>query len=497
MWTVIKHLRANEEGNFAILTALLALPLTLSLGAAIDLSRHHSAQMHLQDIADAASLAMAISREELPAKLRKIGEGSINSNLARGTLGSVNIDELIVDEQQIDLRLSGTVETTFMGLAGFETMPVEASALAKREATGTVEVALVLDNTYSMIGPGTSGEKIASLKEASAGLVETLMTNNSDGAIRIGLVPYADYVNVGVKYRNASWLAIEPRRERTCRTIKSEKSCKQHAPTYSCKKSVDGIEMDGTCGGQCIQEETIVYTPPKEVCDAPDTREWYGCVGSRKDGPTSFPNRVHDQYQSITYPGLIDSSQKCLNPIVTLTDNKRELLEAIKGMVVERPWYRPLTYIPSGLIWGQNMLSASQPLSEAADYDPKNRKPRKIMILMTDGANTMMFHPSSGRHGEVRGGSKDDSELSAGDLKARRDEQKQTNADSLAICNYAKSKQIEIYTVAFMVDTAEGKALMRNCASSKDHYFDAADRAKLNAAFQGIADSISRVRLAR
>jgi Flp pilus assembly protein TadG len=488
--------RSDQSGNFAIMSAILAMPMILAVGAAIDLTRHHSAQTHLQDIADSASLAMAISREQSSPALRRVGEESIAANLNQSALRQIAIERIETNEQEIDLVLTGELKTTFMGIAGYHTMPVRAASLAKREATGTVEVALVLDNTYSMIGPGTSGQKIASLKGAASQLVETLMRDNEDGAIRIGLVPYADYVNVGVQHRNASWLAINPRNQPTCREIREETFCREHAPRYSCTTTVDGIEKPATCGGECRRQETVYYDPPRQSCSGEDKREWHGCVGSRIGGGAQ-PYRVHDGNPWVTYPGLIDGVQKCPTPITPLTDNKRRLLDALREMAVERPYHQPLTYIPSGLIWGQNVLSASAPFSEGADYDPKNRRPRKIMILMTDGANTMMVHTNSGHHGNVRGGAKEDRELSSNDLQARRKEQKQTNDDSLAICDYMKSKNTEIYTVAFMVDTDAGKALMRDCASSERHYYDAVDQTKLNAAFEAIADSISRVRLAR
>jgi len=52
-------------------------------------------------------------------------------------------------------------------------------------------------------------------------------------------------------------------------------------------------------------------------------------------------------------------------------------------------------------------------------------------------------------------------------------------------------------SVAFMVDDAAAKTMLETCATDSEHYFDASDPDKLLAAFSGIAQSLSQVRLAR
>ncbi|KTR03705.1 hypothetical protein NS365_17720 [Aureimonas ureilytica] len=73
----------------------------------------------------------------------------------------------------------------------------------------------------------------------------------------------------------------------------------------------------------------------------------------------------------------------------------------------------------------------------------------------------------------------------------------QTNNDTLSICSYAKNKKIEVYTIAFMVDNATAKDMLRLCATDAKHYFDASDRNRLLSAFSGIAKAINQVRLAQ
>ena len=214
----------------------------------------------------------------------------------------------------------------------------------------------------------------------------------------------------------------------------------------------------------------------------PTAYKWHGCVGSRMTGNT----RLNDGSATVKYPGYVETSQKCLNPILPLTSDKTTILAAINGMIINIGSYKPYTYIPAGLIWGQNLLSASQPFDEGAAYDPKNVEPRKVTVLMTDGDNTLQFRSSDGRHVAL-----------SGNAATAKTQIAKTNADAASICAYMKPNKIEIFTVAFMVDNVDAKTLLEGCATDSTHYYDASDPAALLAAFSGIAQSLSQVRLAR
>jgi len=155
-------------------------------------------------------------------------------------------------------------------------------------------------------------------------------------------------------------------------------------------------------------------------------------------------------------------------------------------MIINRGSYKPNTYIPAGLVWGVNMLSPKAPFTEGAAYDPKNLKPRKAIVLMTDGENTLKFNPSNGRHY----GFSSDAATAAKEFRT-------VNAETVRICDYAKQNNIEIFSVAFMVDNSDARTMLQTCASDPDHYFDASDNERLTVAFGKISESLSLVRLAR
>jgi hypothetical protein len=314
------------------------------------------------------------------------------------------------------------------------------------------------------------------------------MTDES-GAVRIAVVPYADYVNVGTQHRNKAWLSIPdeyrvPATEKKCETKTTKNVCVSREPTYACTKVTDGVKESSTCGGGCKKSETQNVAPYQSCTGGAAAKDykWWGCVGSRKTGDT----RLDDNSPSVPYPGYLDTSQKCLNPILQLSSDKRQILDALDAMIINIGSYKPNTYIPAGLVWGLNTLSPTEPFSEGAPYDPAQKMPRKVAVLMTDGENTLRFNTQDGRHLAFNG-----------DPDNAKGQRNLTDDDTRKICKKMKQKGIEIYAVAFMVDDEQAKEVLEGCADDKLHYFDASDSSKLIDAFGYISRSLRVVRLAR
>jgi Flp pilus assembly protein TadG len=61
------------------------------------------------------------------------------------------------------------------------------------------------------------------------------------------------------------------------------------------------------------------------------------------------------------------------------------------------------------------------------------------------------------------------------------------DTETRATCDTAKAAGVEIFTVAFMAPT-KGQTLLKYCASSTSHYYDAQDATELVAAFKEIGD---------
>jgi Flp pilus assembly protein TadG len=190
---------------------------------------------------------------------------------------------------------------------------------------------------------------------------------------------------------------------------------------------------------------------------------WEGCVGSR-DNP-------HDEQEGFSsgqrHPGI--APVNCVVPLLPLTSDISAIVSKIDSMGSEGN-----TYIPGGLLWGWNVLSSDAPFSEGmtnAQLAAKNG--RKVIVLMTDGANTIS--PTYPSH-EVGNTALSDTKLTT-------------------ICDNVKAENYAIYTVSFMVDDVNIQTLLTNCASEPGMAFDADNSTELYAAFKDIGQQLAAIRI--
>lgn len=488
----------HRRGNVAMMFALAAPVVALIVGFGIDLTRHQVARVSAQNAVDAATLAAAASGIRDLDGLKAVVEAYLRANTDSG-VQHVNSGYIVNVTQenatQMRVTLDGDVDAYFSGLIGMSKLPVRVDAVAERGAADGVELVMVLDNTWSMSASAGGATRIEALKSSARILTNALMTGTADD-VKFGIVPYAEYVNVGTGNRSASWLTVPADYSTT--STPAPRVCTQVPVTTTtctggvlgvCTRYVDGVPETYSCWttAQTCTTTPVVPAQTKESCTGggnPVTTNyrWYGCVYSRNSGSL----RLDDTRPEMKYTGFLGTSQTCLNPILTLTNQKSTVLSAINGLVVNIGSYKPETHIPSGLIWGVNVLSPTEPFTQARAYSEGNRSPRKILVLMTDGENTLRYNAADGRHLTLSTNA-----ATAATQKAA------TNKDVADICVYAKRQGIEIYTVALSVTSETARSMLRTCASADDHYFDANDSTTLEAAFTGIAASINAVRLVK
>ena len=475
----------DRAANVAVIAAIVIPTLIIAGGMAIDLGRLNTARSHAQDVVDAAALQGAASGSTdvntLRAQAQNYIDASLNAGLVRRT-SAVRVN--IRNGRVVDVSFDGQTPAMFVSFFGVRQMDVTVDASTERAVDDQLEISLVLDNTWSMSDvDGRGVQKIVALRQAAENLVNTV-SRAANGRARFALVPYADYVNVGVNNRSAAWLTVPADYSVTstpspqvCTTRTTRGVC-TGGVQGTCYRTVDGVRESYSCW-TTPQTCTTQTVAPYQSCSGggqPVTTwyRWYGCVGSRTVGNL----RLDDSQPAVRYPGYLATSQNCLNPIVPLTNNTSTVVNAIRSLVVNIGGYKPNTYIPAGMIWGVNTLSPTAPFTEGAAYDTaRNRQPRKVLVLMTDGENTLQFRSSDGRHIAPENG--------------------QSDSDTVAICRYAQRQGIEIYSVALAVNSNAGRDILRQCASQPENYFDAQDTQQLADAFASIAASINTVRLVR
>ena len=449
----------NKMGSVAPLFAIATVPILMASGAAIDYSRLSQHSSKMQNALDSALLSIGRNivyktSAEVEADIDVFFQANLDPALYS------EIKELIptIDkgDKSITLRLSGETPTTILAAVGIPKLGYKLIASSKA-TSGNIEVVLVLDNTFSMSVEG----KLDSLKTASTEFVTKLLENNKYERIaKVAIVPFSQYVNVGLNNRNANWLDVEPDSSSTVNRcymthdVTSKFNC-QNKTGYN-----DGVPYT-------YEQCSYTYGPEYEVCSPKTTSStWNGCVGSRKE-----PNNLQDASNGPRFPGVMN--QQCPSPITPLTDDKSNLLNQLSGMVATGE-----TYIPSGLMWGLRVISSGAPYTSGTTYEQaKLKSTKKIMILMTDGENQRSAQlPDSSKHW-------------GSDLD-------QANEWTSQSCSTIKSNDIELYTVTFGEGiSANAKNLVKNCASNAGNYYHAVAGSDLVSAFEAILGDLNKLRL--
>jgi Flp pilus assembly protein TadG len=453
----------NASGNAAMLFAAAAVPLILAAGMGVDMVRANHVQTVLQGAADAAALAGAVSGETGEAALQDIVVKYAESNGVSNALESIASITPKLDKKNrtFSVTIKGKMDTSLMRLANISNMDVGAYAEVAMGGNA-LELVLVLDTTGSM---GASG-RMAALKDAAEDMVKDLMKLEKQGVdIKIGIVPFGDYVKVGMANRNKSWMSVP---------ADSTSTGKYCYNTYPDARNIGNCRMSDSWTSYDDGIPTI--HPPAEICDwdygAPvevcsdSTHEikWHGCAGSR-DNP--LDEIISDL--SVRYPGVMDKT--CGAPITTLTDDEGDLEDAINALV-------PVgnTYIPSGLVWGWNIITSSEPFAEAKTAAEMTALGgTKAIVLMTDGANTLSAsYPYHGGNDVA-----------------------EANLKTAALCDNIKADNITMFTVSFMVDSAPAQDILDACASDSEKSYSAESAEQLTKAFRDIGDSLAAVRLSK
>jgi len=335
------------------------------------------------------------------------------------------------------------IDTFFSGVFNRSSLDVGVSSTAVY-ADKAMDIALVLDTTLSM----STNNKIGSLKSAANGLLDTFDDLNNEN-LRVSVVPFSEYVNVGTSRRNAKWLDV-PADKRVCRMkrdVTSRSNCRRI--NKICTK--DGVSYDCSYN-KCDK----TYGPEYEVCW---TSRWKGCVGSRVAG---YDERVG--YAGRKIPGLTNVS--CATELQPLNKSMSKAKATVASLKAQHE-----TYIPAGILWGWRTLDETVPLSSNGPKVKADRE--KVMIVMTDGENQ---RSKNGKYHNRK------------DINA-------ANAKTDKLCTEAKRDGVTIYTIAYEVNDTTTKTLLNRCATDGSKFFDAKNASELNKAFQDIGNALNELRI--
>lgn len=504
----------DTGGNVAVVTALAMGPICVAGLGAVDLGRATSAKSQLQDALDAAALGAARTNATTDAQLKVVGDKYLKQNLSLSSdfaLTSSNFKFGPGGVIQATARLN--VTPFVAGLVTGGTMAVAATSEVVR-ADMKVEIALVLDNTGSM----TQGSKLSDMKTAAKNFITKLEEASNKAiepnSVKISMVPFSNAVRIdGTTYRNASWIdqtGTSPINDEIFTTAGST----QHANRFALLTSL------GATWRGCVEmrkapydvQDTAptsgatLYTPYFAV-DEPDKKTTgYGSdyLNDYVADNTNNSNWRVRQGMITKYggskKGTLDNTfgpnKGCeLQKVMRLSTDFSGLRTAVDALNAAGN-----TNIPIGMAWGWNTISPYGPFADGVAYGTPKYK--KIIVLMTDGENTMDQRdtPNDGTYagtgyiwqGRVLKASGAPLPQGASDA----DRTAALDSRLSLLCTNMKAKQIEIYTLG--VEVGSGSVnLLKACATGPNYFYDVKSSTTLTAAFESIAGQIAALHLSR
>ncbi|MDF1856865.1 hypothetical protein, partial [Pseudooceanicola sp.] len=379
----------------------------------------------------------------------------LDKNNILETLTSVTVDQG-TSYRIVTAEASTQMKTQFLGSIGFPTFEVTARGVAE-ESLGDAEISLVLDISGSM----GSNQKMSRLRTAAQDFIDTVVLDDTLGAVSVNIVPYTAQVNAGAAIMD----------------------------------NLDVTRLHGF--SSCVNFETedfasTTISPTKHYTQAPHF-ELYSSGSGTVTNP-SCPMRSYEE--------------------ITAYSQNRSALKSQIGQLQDRA----NTSIHIGMKWGVGLLDPAfapvvTKLIAAGKSDPAFAgRPAafgggalKTVILMTDGVNVNTYGIRDGAYGTPSQryhwhenalvnwvNNNVDSDMRDDFYYVR---STSSNADSLLsnVCTAAKNKGVLVWSVGFEVSN-HGASVMRSCASSDSHFFRV-EGVEISEAFQSIARELNQLKL--
>ncbi|HWM80597.1 MAG TPA: pilus assembly protein [Pseudolabrys sp.] len=435
----LRAFRRAKSGNVAIIFGLSVIPVIGFVGSAVDYSRASSTRAAMQSALDATALmlsktAVSLSADQVSVKATDYFLSLLNNPDAK----NIKITATYSDANGSQILLSGTgaVNANFMGLLGYNSIPLTVNSTVKWGTT-RLRVALALDNTGSM----SRSNKMPTLKTAAKNLLTQLQNaSRVNGDVYVSIVPFAKDVNVGSGNFNTTWVDF-----------------KDHGSWQG------WTSTNGSCNKKDSRDRTIsnrsdcLAANGKWTASTPSASNWAGCVTDRDQDYDTNATNPNVSVAATLYPA--ETYSDCPVSLMPLSYDWTALKNKIDAM-------QPAgnTNITIGLVWAWQTLTNDNPFPAPAKSP--NYEYQDVIILLTDGENTQNRFTSS---------------------------QNSIDARTKAACTAAKNAKITMYTVLVMEGT---QSLLQNCASDTSKYFYITSADQLITTFDRIGTSLSNLRIA-
>lgn len=438
MLHLVRRFLRGDEGNVAIIVALLILPMLVLAGGATDLARYEAHRAQLQDGVDRAVLAAASLQQTV----------SVETTVAEylKTLAFVDDVELDYDYsitanvRTIKVTASYPMATGFLPLIGLNTLPIVVAAQAE-ERRSNIEISLMLDISGSMrFG---SPMKLGLLRPAAKQFIDTMLTPANAPTTSISIVPYAGSVSVGAAVFSGVGI---PR---------------QHNYS-SCMDFALGDYASGVGLIPFNQRSQVPHFTQNHVGVNEPGLDWGWCPS---------------EGTSIAYLSNDATALKTKIDALRMADGTGTAIAMKWGMLLLEPAAQPFI----GQAAAAGMVPA-QFANRPAQFNDANTI--KVAVLMTDGEISWQRRPYQYAYPRNPEGNNGNytwyNEATANDHLQ-------------SVCSRAKANGVIVFTIGFQVPEG-AKTQMRNCASSASHFYDVSGL-DIAGAFNSIATAIQKVKL--
>ncbi|MGC1487887.1 MAG: VWA domain-containing protein, partial [Albidovulum sp.] len=494
-------------------------------GAALDLMRYEERRTTLQNTVDRAVLAAADLRQTLPPK------EVVKDYFRKAGLKPPSDSDIVVNQgtfnewRTVQANVSEVMPTWFMRMVDIQTMTPIGSGTAE-ERVGQVEISLVLDVSGSM----NSNNRLTNLKPAARAFIDQMFATVEPGKLSISLITYSTQVSAGPELLQYFDVTNE-HNDSSCLEFNSgDFNTTTMSPSGSGRTYKRNGHFDPFYRTSNIDSSGL-WNCPKDANEA--YRHILAYSGSR----TALKNAINalqaEGNTSIDLgvkwgAGLLDPS---MAPVVqamiasgdapaafsdrpyAYNDN-----EALKVIVVMTDGVNTTEYkLDSDYDHGDSQIwktSSYSGLDQYSFYDPNRTSSSKYYSMRTDSWRTAPYgsNPQRMTWPEVWEamslryvadyiiypiyGSTERNRWRAGYSSSKTSSyvSSQKNSQTLAACSAAKAhKNVKIFTIGFEAPSA-ARTLLKSCASSQAHYYDAAG-VDITTAFSSIASSINKLRL--
>lgn len=494
----------NQFGSIAPVMGVAAIPLFMAAGVAVDYGNAVSVKARLQAAVDAAALAAGREANKSNGELERIAKDYFHSNFGTPANAGTPSMEMTVSEAGLMIEGSVTVDNYLTKVAGFDTSRITASSQVTKEATG-LEVVLVFDNTGSM----GRQSRLSTLKVAAHDFVEILFgPREVADTLKIGVVPFSQFVNVGPDKSNAYWLDRNGQNSYSKANFQSNSWHNWRAWTRIRNRNWTGC-VESRAGNRSVDDDLPVagvgatLFPPAFAPDEPGNNTWRA---SFNVGNTTY--RYYNSYLNDSRTNSLDRRQRHQNkynnasvsstsrgpdkgcniqPIQALTNVKSPVLNTINNMKADG-----YTHVAEGVGWGLRVISPAEPFTEGVEYSEDDIT--KAMVLLTDGENTFDSENNHNDSTYTAYGFLDQRRLGSSNYWTAVSQQ---NSLLQRACNNVKNAGIVTYSFAYNVPSQTQRNLIKSCASDPEKYFDPPSNAALVQNFQQIADELRKLHLSQ